>query len=104
MRAFIRAFGLFGQQTRRIVEVIGVLLEVRHLGLAHSLLELALKLSRQSPNFSHPVADIAQYAGQFFRPDRDQGHHRYQNKLGPSSGQRTSTATWRRLETRSQSH
>ena len=57
---------------RGLRHVVGLLLEVGHLGFAHRFLELALEFVGHAADLAHPLADRAQHARQFLRPDRDQ--------------------------------
>jgi hypothetical protein len=41
--------------------------KIRHLSLAHSILELTLEFSRQSPNFPHPVTGTIQLSANLRR-------------------------------------
>ena len=59
-------------------------LQVGHLGFAHRLLELALEFGRHAADLAHPLAERAQHARQFLRPDRDQRDDADDDELAPT--------------------
>ena len=65
------------------LQVVGVLLEVGHLGLPHRLLELALEFGGHFARLAHPLPDHAQHARQLFRADGDQRDNRDDNQFTP---------------------
>ena len=64
--------------------LVELLLQIGNLGLAHRFAELVLEIGRHPANLAHPMADPAQHAGQFLRPDGDQRDHSYDEKLAPA--------------------
>jgi hypothetical protein len=69
---------------RRGGDVVDLLLQVGHLGLAHRLVELVLELIGHAAQLRHPLPERAQHGGQLLRPDEYQRHHADEQKLAPA--------------------
>ena len=59
-------------------------LQVGNVGFAQGFLELALEFVGHAPHLGQRLADRAQHAGQFLRPDGDQRDDADEENLAPT--------------------